>query len=89
MEYETLRLRLHISKKIKNLYAGSFQSKSNSTRGFDLQEKRNFRIGDDPRAINKVSTIREGRFKISVKKAEKSANIYMLIDRSGSLNFGS
>ncbi|MDP3995655.1 MAG: DUF58 domain-containing protein, partial [bacterium] len=87
-ESDIKRLRLAISKRIKNLYSGRFLSKSTSLRGSDFQEKRNFNMGDDPRAVNITSSIKEGRLKVTVKKAEKAANIFMVMDSSPSLLFG-
>lgn len=84
-------LRLFIAKKIHGLLTGGHTSHQFSSRGYDLEEKRVFKLGDDFRSIDPIATFKRGEDsepRISVRKIEKGANIYLLIDCSPSMRFG-
>ncbi len=84
------RLRLFISKRIRGLLSGEHVSRQLSTRGFDLEEKRKFRLGDDPRSVDILATAKRGTDdpRVAVNKIEKGANLIFLMDCSASVRFG-
>lgn len=84
------KLRLYISKKVRGLLSGEHASWQKSTRGYDLEEKRKFRLGDDPRAIDFLSMAKRGGEdpRTSINRIEKGANLIFLIDCSASMRFG-
>lgn len=84
------RLRLYIAKRIRGLLAGDHASYHLSTKGHDLQEKRKFRLGDDPGSINLLATAKRGGEEpwVAINRIEKGANVVFLIDCSQSTRFG-
>lgn len=84
------RLRLSISKRIRGLLSGEYASYQLSTRGHDLEEKRRFRLGDDPRAIDFLAMAKRGSEepRVVINRIEKGANLIFLIDCSASTRFG-
>lgn len=85
------RLRLFIAKRIRGLLAGEHPSYHLSTRGHDLEEKRKFHLGDDPRGINLIATAKRGgeNPRVTINRIEKGANLIFLVDCSASTRFGS
>lgn len=84
------RLRIFIAKKIRGLLAGEHLSHQLNVRGYDLEEKRKFRLGDDPRRIDIMATAKKGddNPRVSINRIEKGANLVFLIDCSASMRFG-
>ena len=83
------KIRLHLQRMVANLFEGSFSSYMNSTRGIELDELRQYQPGDEFRAIDWKATTRTGNLHVRLKLVDKRANIFFLIDRSGSTKFGS
>ena len=74
---------------VANLFAGSFSSYMNATRGIELDELRQYQPGDEFRSIDWKTTTRTGVLHVRLKLVDKRTNIFFLIDRSGSKKFGS
>jgi uncharacterized protein (DUF58 family) len=83
------KIRLHIQRMVANLFAGSFSSYLNATRGIELDELRQYQPGDEFRSIDWKATTRTGVLHVRLKLVDKRTNIFFLIDRSGSKKFGS
>ncbi|OHB48510.1 MAG: hypothetical protein A2106_05070 [Planctomycetes bacterium GWF2_40_8] len=83
------KIRLHIQRMVANLFAGSFSSYLNATRGIELDELRQYQPGDEFRSIDWKTTTRTGVLHVRLKLVDKRTNIFFLIDRSGSKKFGS
>jgi len=71
-------------KKIEALLAGYFQSKVSGT-GFDFNEIREYKMGDDLRHISWKSTAKTGKLQTKEYFAEKEIRAYFLIDISTSM----
>ena len=82
------KIRLHLQRMVANLFEGSFSSYMNSTRGVELDELRQYQPGDEFRSIDWKATTRTGVLHVRLKLVDKRANIFFLIDRSGSTKFG-
>lgn len=83
------KIRLHIQRMVANLFAGSFSSYLNVTRGIELDELRQYQPGDEFRSIDWKATTRTGVLHVRLKLVDKRTCIFFLIDRSGSKKFGS
>lgn len=83
------KIRLHIQRMVANLFAGSFSSYMNATRGIELDELRQYQPGDEFRSIDWKTTTRTGVLHVRLKLVDKRTNVFFLIDRSGSKKFGS
>lgn len=84
------KLRLFVAERVKSLTSGEHASQQFRTRGHDHEEKRKFRLGDDPRSIDILGTAkhRDGSLKVSINRVGKGANIIFLVDSSASTRFG-
>ncbi|OGN05407.1 MAG: hypothetical protein A2831_01570 [Candidatus Yanofskybacteria bacterium RIFCSPHIGHO2_01_FULL_44_17] len=84
------KLRLAIAKRISGLLSGEYSSWQMNPRGHDLEEKRKFRLGDDPRSVDLLATAKrdDSDPRVSVHRVEKAANIVFLLDASRSIRFG-
>ena len=74
-------------KKIEAILQGAFQS-SKSGSGFDFNEIREYKIGDDLRHISWTATARTGTLQTKEYYAEKEIYSYFLIDVSNSMFCG-
>lgn len=83
------KIRLHIQRMVANLFAGSFSSYLNTTRGIELDELRQYQPGDEFKSIDWKTTTRTGVLHVRLKLVDKRTNIFFLIDRSESKKFGS
>ncbi|HEY4506750.1 MAG TPA: hypothetical protein VJH71_01115 [Candidatus Paceibacterota bacterium] len=83
------QLRIVLSQKIRGLLLGDYISLQLSAHGSDLEEKRKFRLGDDPHSIDPLVTFKNvDRIpRVVIKRMEKAANIIFLIDCSPSTRF--
>lgn len=81
------QLRLYISRKIHGLVAGGYTSIYQSTSGYEPLEQRPFQLGDNPKALNFVSTITRDEWEVRVKNPDRGANIYLVWDLSASHHF--
>ncbi|PJE51446.1 MAG: hypothetical protein COV29_00460 [Candidatus Yanofskybacteria bacterium CG10_big_fil_rev_8_21_14_0_10_36_16] len=85
------RLRLFLSKKIHGMLAGDHSSQQISTRGYEFDERREYRFGDDLRSVNPLSTAKRGenaKPRVDIKQVDKGVNIVFVIDCSNSMQFG-
>lgn len=92
---ELLNLR-HLAKKIhlfnnmarvSNLQSGSRIS-NHKGRGVDFDEVRPYQPGDDPRMIHWSLTARLGKPFTKIYKEEREPSVYLLLDQSTSMSFG-
>lgn len=71
-----------------NVFAGEYHSAFKG-RGMSFAEVREYQVGDDVRDIDWNVTARTSRPHIKVYEEERELTVMMLVDVSGSLNFGS
>ena len=71
-----------------NVFAGEYHSAFKG-RGMSFAEVREYQIGDDVRDIDWNVTARTSRPHIKIYEEERELTVMMLVDVSGSLNFGS
>jgi uncharacterized protein (DUF58 family) len=71
-----------------NVFAGEYHSAFKG-RGMSFAEVREYQIGDDVRDIDWNVTARTNRPHIKIYEEERELTVMMLVDVSGSLNFGS
>ena len=84
------KLRLFIARRIRGLISGEHTSRQLSVRGHDPEEKRKFRLGDDPRSIDALATAKrdDGNSRVGINRIERGVNLVFLIDCSASIRFG-
>lgn len=71
----------------QNVFAGQYHSAFKG-RGMTFSEVREYQYGDDVRSIDWNVTARYGRPYIKVFEEERELNVILLVDVSGSLDFG-
>ncbi len=81
-------IQLHTRKAVNELLAGEYRSVFRG-RGIEFDEVREYQHGDDVRMIDWNVTARTGRPHIKRYIEERELSMYLLIDVSGSLHFGS
>lgn len=74
-------------KKIEALFSGQFQSFVNGI-GFDFNEIREYKIGDDLRHISWSTTAKTGKLHTKEFNTEKEARVFFIVDISNSMFFG-
>ena len=72
---------------VNNLFSGEYHSVFKG-RGMDFNEVREYQIGDEVRAIDWNVTARFGHPYVKVFEEERELTVMLLVDMSGSLNFG-
>lgn len=71
----------------QNIFAGEYHTAFKG-RGMTFAEVRDYQYGDDVRAIDWNVTARFGRPYIKVFEEERELTVILLVDVSGSLDFG-
>ncbi|QDS96518.1 hypothetical protein FF011L_53300 [Roseimaritima multifibrata] len=80
-------IQIRTSHKVDELLAGNWHSAFKG-RGIEFEEVRPYQIGDDVRAIDWNVTARSGEPFIKLFREERELAVHLLVDLSGSLNFG-
>jgi len=83
-----VRLKFSLRMLVSELFPGTFLSTQKGLRGYELEELREFRWGDDPRALHRKASIKRGELVVSLKEVQKAARFLFLVDRSRSVEFG-
>lgn len=73
---------------VNNLFAGEYHAAFKG-RGMSFAEVREYHSGDDVRDIDWNVTARTGRPHVKVFEEERELTVMLLVDVSGSLDFGS
>jgi uncharacterized protein (DUF58 family) len=81
------RIELRTERMVSSLTAGAFRSAFKGS-GLEFEEVREYSAGDDVRAIDWNVTARAGRPYVKVFREERELAIAVLVDVSGSMNFG-
>ncbi len=81
------RIQIRTSHKVDELLAGTWHSAFKG-RGIEFEEVRPYQIGDDVRAIDWNVTARCGQPFIKLFREERELAVMLLVDMSGSQNFG-
>jgi uncharacterized protein (DUF58 family) len=81
------RIQIRTSHKVDELLAGSWHSAFKG-RGIEFEEVRPYQIGDDVRAIDWNVTARSGEPFIKLFREERELAVMLLVDLSGSQDFG-
>lgn len=87
-EDQLAAIQLHTRKAVDELLAGEYRSVFRGC-GIEFDEVREYQHGDDTRAIDWNVTARTGRPHIKRYIEERELSMYLIIDVSGSLHFGS
>jgi uncharacterized protein (DUF58 family) len=82
------RIQIRTSHRVDELLAGTWHSAFKG-RGIEFEEVRPYQIGDDVRAIDWNVTARSDRPYIKLFREERELSVQLLVDLSGSLEFGS
>lgn len=80
-------LEIYTARKMRNLRAGTYTSRSRGP-GFDFDEHRPYRPGDDVRRIDWNVTARLGQPFVRETHAERELNVIVALDLSSSMAFG-
>jgi uncharacterized protein (DUF58 family) len=80
-------LEVYSAKKIRNLRVGAHPSRLRGT-GFDFQELRPYRAGDDVRTIDWSVTARMNAPYVRETRAERELDVMIALDVSGSMELG-
>ena len=81
------RIQIRTSRKVDELLAGNWHSAFKG-RGIEFEEVRPYQIGDDVRAIDWNVTARSGEPFIKLFREERELAVQLLVDLSGSQDFG-
>ena len=81
------RIQIRTSHKVDDLLAGTWHSAFKG-RGIEFEEVRPYQIGDDVRAIDWNVTARYNQPYVKVFEEERELTVMLLIDVSGSSEFG-
>jgi uncharacterized protein (DUF58 family) len=81
------RVQIKTSHKVDDLLVGRWHSAFKG-RGMEFEEVRPYQVGDDVRAIDWNVTARAGEPFIKLFREERETSVILLVDVSGSLNFG-
>jgi len=81
------RIQIHTSHIVNDLLAGQWHSAFKG-RGIEFEEVRPYQIGDDVRAIDWNVTARAGEPFIKLFREEREMSVMLLVDLSGSQDFG-
>src|SRR5688500_6413651 len=80
-------LEIYTARKMRNLRAGTYTSRSRGS-GFDFDEHRPYRPGDDVRRIDWNVTARMHLPFVRETHAERELNVIVALDLSASMGFG-
>jgi uncharacterized protein (DUF58 family) len=80
-------LEIYTARKMRNLRAGAYTSRSRGS-GFDFDEHRPYRPGDDVRRIDWNVTARMHQPFVRETHAERELNVIVALDLSASMGFG-
>lgn len=80
-------IEVYTAKKIRNMRVGAYTSRLRGS-GFDFDEHRLYRAGDDVRRIDWNTTARLGQPFVRETHAERELNVTIALDLSGSMTFG-
>jgi uncharacterized protein (DUF58 family) len=78
---------IYTARKMRNLRSGTYTSRSRGP-GFDFDEHRPYRPGDDVRRIDWNVTARFGQPFVRETHAERELNVIVALDLSSSMSFG-
>ena len=81
------RLSFKTNKRASEVFAGQYVSAFKG-RGMEFAEVREYQVGDDIRAIDWNVTARSGQPHVKVFHEEREMTVMLLLDLSGSLDFG-
>jgi len=81
------RIELRTIRLVENLMAGQYHSVFRG-RGLDFEEVREYQAGDDVRSIDWNVTARQGRPFVKRFVEERELTLFLLLDRSPSMHFG-
>ncbi|MFK7770052.1 MAG: DUF58 domain-containing protein [Mariniblastus sp.] len=81
------RIQIRTSHKVDELLAGTWHSAFKG-RGIEFEEVRPYQVGDDVRAIDWNVTARSDQPYIKLFREERELSVMLLVDLSGSQNFG-
>lgn len=81
------RIQIRTSHKVDELLAGNWHSAFKG-RGIEFEEVRPYQVGDDVRAIDWNVTARSDQPFVKLFREERELAVHLLVDLSGSQNFG-
>ena len=81
------RIELRTSRTVNDVLAGQYHSAFKG-RGMEFEEVRQYQIGDDVRTIDWNVSARTGEPFVKVFREERELTVMLLVDLSGSQNFG-
>ncbi|MAA53111.1 MAG: DUF58 domain-containing protein [Phycisphaerae bacterium] len=81
------RIELRTSRTVNDVLAGQYHSAFKG-RGMEFEEVRQYQIGDDVRTIDWNVSARAGEPFVKVFREERELTVMLLVDLSGSQNFG-
>ncbi len=82
------KIKLFLRSLVTSLFPGDFPSNRKGARGVEPMETREYRPGDDYKAIDYALSIKMKKRYVRLKREEKTAKLIFLIDRSKSGEFG-
>lgn len=83
------KIRLYLKKLVTSLFEGVFASSVRASRGLELEEIREYQVGDEFRSIDWKTSLRTRRLHVRVRLPDRRTPVIFLIDKSGSKRFGS
>src|SRR5690606_18891593 len=81
------RIQIRTSHQVDELLVGNWHSAFKG-RGIEFEEVRPYQVGDDVRAIDWNVTARSGQPFVKLFREERELVVHLLVDLSGSQNFG-
>ena len=81
------RIELRTSRTVNDVLAGQYHSAFKG-RGMEFEEVRQYQIGDDVRTIDWNVSARDGEPFVKVFREERELTVMLLVDLSGSQDFG-
>ena len=81
------RIELRTRQAMNDLTAGAYKSRFRG-QGMEFEEVREYSIGDDVRSIDWNVSARAGKPFVKVFREERELNVMLLVDLSGSMQFG-
>lgn len=81
-------VKIYLRRLVSNLFSGDYLSNQRAARGPEPMVLREFRPGDDTKAIDLKVSAKKGKLFVRLKRAERAGRLIFLIDRSKSGEFG-
>lgn len=88
LSHKVRKIEITAKRQVLDLFSGMYASAFKG-RGIELEDVREFQIGDDVRAINWAKTAQLGRPFVKEFREERDLTVMLLVDMSASLAFGS